>query len=82
MLDKEDLQAISGIVKSEVTAAIEKNNPILLEEVDKRIHKAVDESSQKVIQAVGEMLEDNVFPQFAEIHSELRKLKIVAGWQT
>lgn len=93
MLEKQDLQAIRGvineaidvrvptivrmIVKEEITI----NNVILLDEVDKRIHSAIEENNPKIISAVAEMLEDNVFPQFAEIHRELRILKTVAGWQ-
>lgn len=41
----------------------------------------IEEGNKNVIHAVGEMLEDNVFPQFAEVHRELRRMNIIVGWQ-
>ncbi|MBI1908511.1 hypothetical protein HYS28_03835 [Candidatus Uhrbacteria bacterium] len=50
--------------------------------VKEEVGTAIETAKVEIITAVGEMLEDNVFPHFEEVHRELRKLKTVAGWQT
>lgn len=81
MLDAQDLQAIRGIVKEEIKGEgriIEKN---ILTEVDLRMDEKLSKLKQEIVISVGEMLEDNVFPQFEEVHRELRRMNTVIGWQ-
>lgn len=73
MLDEKDLRSIRGIVSDVVSDKIEGNN--------QKIFAAIEEGDQKVILAVGEMLEQNVFPQFEEIHREFRRVNVLLGWQ-
>lgn len=67
MLDERDFQRIGQLFDDKMSAALKANN---------------EENNKVIISAVAEMLEDNIFPQFAEIHREIRQLKIVAGWQS
>lgn len=80
MLDTQDLQAIRGLMKEEIHVL-----DVKIEQTEKNIMVAVGsiiaEGNRNIIHAVGEMLEDNVFPQFEEIHRELRRMNTLVGWQ-
>lgn len=93
MLEQRDLEQIGNLLDTKLNATFEKQENRLNAKIDekfieqdKRLEVKLEEKfieqEKKIIHAVGEMLEENVFPQFAEIHSELRKLKTIAGWQT
>lgn len=55
MLEKNDLDQIRGVVREEVSTAI---------------NTAVNASESRIITAVGEMLEQNIMPQFDRIYEK------------
>ncbi len=93
MLDEQDLVNIGtlldtkldhrfGTFEKKLDTKLDQRFAVFEEKLDVKLDTKFAEQEKRIIHAVGEILEHNVFPQFAEIHSELRKLKIVAGWQT
>lgn len=81
MLDKQDLQAIGTIVKEVVREEIHVLD-IRIAKVETKIvslEEKIDKVEKNIIHAVGEMLEDNVFPQFEEVHRELRRLNTLVA---
>lgn len=94
MLEEQDLQKIGnlfdakfGVLEAKIDNLDAKVDVLdaKIDTTEKNILTAVDTKLEKVKQeiviSVGEMLEDNVFPQFEEVHRELRRMNIMVGWQ-
>lgn len=47
--------------------------------IDEKLDAKLAQTEKRIIHAVGEMLEDNVFPQFEEVHRELRRLNTLVA---
>lgn len=92
MLDERDLQQFGQLLDTKLDArfvTFERKFEVKLDQrfiafeqkLEATLVTKLAEQEKKIIHAVGEMLEDNVFPQFEEIHRELRRINTVLTWQ-
>ncbi len=70
MLDQNDLQQIRGVVREETTEVVHKIVPGIVHGI---VYKAVKESEDRVISAMGDMIEQNVLPQIDGLREEMHR---------
>lgn len=73
MLDERDVRVISGLLDTRFDAFEHK--------LDKKLDQKLEQLEKKITYSIGEMLEQNIFPQFDGIHRELRRINTVIGLQ-
>ncbi len=95
MLDERDVRVISGLLDTRFAAfedKIEQKIDARFEAFEKKMddtfttfathfNQQLERTEKKIISSVGEMLEQNVFPQFDVIHRELHRINAVMGLQ-
>lgn len=85
MLTKNDLKQLRLLMQEEIGSNntglrqfIVENNEKLAAKVS---HDVTTQVVAQVIGAVGELIEQNIIPQFNELHRELYDVKSVLSWQ-